>query len=74
MQAILSNGFYEINEEEVQNINGGSVGGALVGVCAGAIGIIAGPPAVITGTVAVGCWYVGSALIAAGGVAGALGQ
>ena len=35
MQAVLSNGFYEINEEEVQNINGGSVGGALVGVVLG---------------------------------------
>ncbi len=69
----LSANFNELSVDEMENVDGGSVGGALVCVCAGAIGIIAGPPAAITGAVAVGCWYAGSALIAAGGVAGALG-
>lgn len=73
MEMILNNGFYEVNQMEMEAINGGSIGGALVCACAGIIGVVAGPPAVITGAVATGCWYVGSALIAVGGVAGALG-
>lgn len=73
MEMTLNCGFCEIDQVEMEAVNGGSVGGALVCVCAGAIGVIAGPPAAITGAVAVGCWYAGSVLIAAGGIAGAIG-
>lgn len=66
--------FYVLSQDEIESVDGGSVGGALVGVCAGAIGIITGPPAMITGTVAVGLWYAGSALIAAGGIASGIGE
>lgn len=58
---------------EMEAVNGDSIGGALVCVCAGVIGVAAGPPAVITGAVAIGCWYAGSVLIVAGGVVGAIG-
>jgi hypothetical protein len=73
MEMSLNNGFCEVDQMEMETINGGSIGAALVCVCAGVIGVVAGPPTVITGAVAVGCWYAGSALIAAGGVVGACG-
>lgn len=73
MDLVLSNGFCEMTTIEMDEINGGSIGAALVGICAGAIGIIGGPPAAITGTVAVGCWYLGSTLIAVGGVLSGVG-
>lgn len=73
MENVMLNGFADLSLSEMDIVNGGGVGAALVCICAGAIGVIAGPPAVITGTVAVGCWYVGSALIGIGGVVGALG-
>lgn len=73
MNMTLSNGFCELSLDQLENVDGGSIGGALVCICAGVIGVVAGPPAIITGTIAVGCWYTGSALIAVGGVVGALG-
>lgn len=73
MELAISNGFCELSYNELECTNAGSVGAAVVCIAAGAIGVLAGPPAAITGAVAVGCWYAGSVLIAAGGVAGAVG-
>ena len=42
MDLVLSNGFCEMTTIEIDEINGGSIGAALVGICAGAIGMILG--------------------------------
>lgn len=74
MEIVLSNNLCEMTLSDIENVNGGSVAGVVGAIAVGVIGVVAGPPAVVTGTVATVAWYTGSALIAAGGVASALGK
>lgn len=73
MEVTLRNGFCELTMDEMQVVDGGSVAGVVGAVAVGVIGVVAGPPAAITGTVAVAAYYTGMALIAVGGVASAFG-
>lgn len=66
--------FIDLGQEQMELINGGGWASVVGAIAVGAIGVIAGPPAIITGTIAVGAWYVGSVCIAGAGVLSAFGK
>ncbi len=67
MDMTLSNGFCEFSQDELESI---SAGGFIAGIGAtalGILGVVAGPPSWITGTVAVGAYYLCTGSVAVAG-------
>lgn len=75
MESVLNNSMFNtLTMDEMLDVEGGGWATTLGCIAVGVIGIVAGPPAIITGSVAVFCWYAGSTLIATAGVLSAVGK
>lgn len=69
MEMVLNNGFSEMTKDEIIELEGGGWIAGIGATALAAFAIISGPPAWITGSVAVGAWYVSATAVGAAGIA-----
>ncbi len=67
MEMILTNEFCEFSQNELENINAGGWIAGIGATALGVLGVVAGPPSWITGTVAVGAYYACTGSVAISG-------